>query len=159
MEVVAGDHRHHARCRNCQEERVDRRGVEQRDYHDATQVIGYGKRRQKYLQSEWHALAEHCQHTQREGDVGRHRDCTTAQHIGIGRAENSENDDGHQHTATRADDRQDRLAPRRELTRHNFAFDLQAHREEEDRHQEVVDQLSEGEWVAVVAEKVKVAKR
>jgi hypothetical protein len=107
-------------------------------------VIHDGQGRQEDLESTGGSGRDECQDAEREGDVGRHGNrpptrlhrSTVCQEIDESRDE---------HPADRPGYRERRLARRCQLARKHLAFDFQPHKEEENRHEPIVDPLMHGE--------------
>ncbi|MCZ7685692.1 MAG: hypothetical protein M5U28_45695 [Sandaracinaceae bacterium] len=118
-------------------------GVEDRDHQHGADVVDDREGRQEHLEARRDAIAQHREHAEREGDVGGHGDAP-ARALGTARVDREVDQRGHEHAADGGDGRQARLAHRRELPGHELALDLEAHDEEEDPHQAVVDPVVDG---------------
>jgi 23S rRNA-/tRNA-specific pseudouridylate synthase len=101
--------------------------------------------------------AEDGKYSKREGDVCGHRDGYASLHGCICRAEKPEQQHRNHHSAARSDDRKHCLFQRRKLTYKDFTLDLQTDRQEEDRHQEVIDDHHHIHRMTSVAEQIEVS--
>ena len=136
-----------------EEFKLDSTAIEYGDYDDATDIVNDGQSGQEDLQGDGHTLAEHCEHSEGEGNVCGHGDCGAAAIVrAMGKEE--EDDYGNCHAADGSDDGEQGLAKRREFANENFPFDFQADTEEEDGHQRIIDELDEGHWFAMMAEEI-----
>jgi hypothetical protein len=116
----------------------DPRRVEDGDDQDRPDVVDHRERQQQHAQRWRHPPAQQRQDADREGDVGRHRHAPAAA-AGAAGVERGIDDGRRQHAAHRGEQRQRRPAQVAELSLVHLAPDLEAHDEEEDRHQAVVD--------------------
>ncbi len=113
--------------------------VEDGDDHDGAEIVEHGERHQEDLEPDRDPFAEERQHAEREGDVGRRGNRPAADAYRIIPVEPGIDGGRHDHAAERGDGRQRDLARVREFAHHGLALDLEAHQQEEDRHQQVVD--------------------
>ena len=160
LDIIVIGNKHCDNAEECQNEPhpLNRGGVAHGNNDDTTQIVGYGKGGEKYLQTNGHPLAKHREHTKREGNIGSHRDSRTTHHTRLRRASEQEYQYWDNHTTTRTNDGEDGFFDGRELANENLSLNLQAYREEEDCHQEVVDEDLESEWLAVMGEDIEVTK-
>ncbi|MOA14411.1 hypothetical protein D3C78_1345120 [compost metagenome] len=117
------------------------RRIEQRDDDDGAEVIQDGQRGQENLQRRRHAAAQQSQDAQRERDVGRGRNGPAAQGLGAAQIDQHIDQRGHRHAAHGGDARQHDAADATQLAVHDLTLDLQAHQQEEHRHQAVIDPM------------------
>ena len=99
---------------------------------------------QEDLESAWGSGRDECQYPEREGDVGRHGNRPPTRFHSSAVREEIEgrwND----HAADRRGDRERRLARGCQFARKRLTLDFQSDKEEEDRHEPIVDPLMNGE--------------
>jgi hypothetical protein len=116
---------------------IDLRCVEERDDEHGPEVVSDGEGSKEDDQVFRHAPGEKNQNADRERDVRRHRNAPT------GRSRQARIDSGidkrrHNHAAECGNDGQDRVLQRGQLAHQNLAFELEADKQEEERHQAVV---------------------
>ena len=120
------------------------RRVEERDHDDGADVVDDRDREQEEFELGSDSAPEQGDHSQRDRDVGRHRNAPTVAPSSTG-IERDIDERGHRHPTERGNHRQRRLARFPELALDELAFDLEAHDEEEHRHQTVVHPLPKRE--------------
>jgi len=121
---------------------VDRRGVEDCDDQQRAEVVDDRQRDQEDLQSLGDARAEDRQRPEREGDVGGHRDAPAVGTAAAGIEAGVDQRRRH-HAPDGGCDRQHRLVPLGQFADEKLALDLESDTEEEDRHQSVVDPVTQ----------------
>ncbi len=117
-------------------------GVEQRDHQDGADVVGDGERNEEHLERRRDSIAEKREHTECEGDVGRHRHAPPLHRRGA-RVESEVDGGGGDHAADGGNDRQRGALHRGKLADNDLSLDLQADHEEEERHERVVDPVKQ----------------
>ena len=112
--------------------------IEECDHEDRSDVIDDGERQQEQAAAEWHPGSEQGHHPEGEGNVGGHRDAPAIHRSGA--PGEGEVDEGrYHHSAQRGESGECGGAGVAQIAGHQFAFDLEADHEEEDRHQPIVD--------------------
>ena len=115
---------------------VELGGVEDGDDQHGAQVVHNGQRRQEDLEHQRHALAQQRQYADGEGNVGGHGDAPAARQFAF-EAEHLVDAHRHQHSA------HGREYGQRGHLEVALALDFEAHHQEEDGHQGVVDPVDE----------------
>ncbi len=113
-------------------------GVEEGDHQDRPQVVHDGHGGDEDLEGQGHAPPQESQDPQGEGDVRGHGDAPAVGPRAAGVPQGVDRC-RHQHPTHRRRQGEGRLPGLGELPHQDLALDLQAHDEEEDRHQPVVD--------------------
>jgi hypothetical protein len=112
-----------------------RAAVEQRDDDDGADVVDDGQRQQEHDERARHPSSERGHDADGEGDVGRHGHAPSAV-LGDGQVQQG----GHNHPAHGGQHRQHGVAAVAQLALDQLPLDLHADREEEHRHEPVVDE-------------------
>ena len=135
------------------------RRIEKGDHYDTAKVIGNCKSSEENLESDRNPCLEYRKNTERECDISCHRDSDTSLHCSISRTYKPEEKHRNSHTSACAYDRKKGLFTGRKFTNENLTLDLQTYGKEEDRHKEVVDNLTDSHRVACMAEEIEVSER
>ena len=133
-----------------QPKRIGALTVEDGDGGDGDEVVGDGERREEHAHAVGHAVAQKRQHAQRKGNIGCHGNGPAVVRAGMvkDQIDAGGNDDaahGRQHG-------KHSLARVFELADRHFIFELNAHQQKENRHEEVVDEKLNGETGRKVAQ-------
>ena len=113
--------------------------VAARDHDNCAKVVDHCQSQQQDSERGRDSLAEQCQHSDRKGDVRRHRNPPARMDARLIH-QHQINQCRYDHAAQRSYGRQGSSSPLRQLTVVQFPADLQTNDEEEDRHQYVVDE-------------------
>jgi hypothetical protein len=142
--AVAQEERHGERSGAQQPVPMEPRAIEDGDDEDAAQVVEDGQRGEEHHQRVAHAILDQGEAADGEGDVRGHGDGPPAQRRGA-RVERHVDARRHHHASQRRDGRQHGPRHRPQLAHGQLALDFHAHQEEEERHQPIVDEFTEGE--------------
>ena len=104
--TVHEQHARHDENRREQTENLHLTAIEECDDQDSAQVVGDGQRREEDLQRSGHAVAQHREDADGEGDICSRRDTPTVHRSGAG-VEAEINQRRSQHTAAGSNDGQD----------------------------------------------------
>ena len=138
LRLVERDERDRHECGGAEPEQAGALAVEDGDGGDGDEVVGDGERREEDAHPVGHAVAEQRQHAQGERDVRRHGDSPAVGGAAV--IEDQVDAGGNDHATHGREHRQHRLARVLELTDRHLVLELDAHEQEEDRHEKVVDE-------------------
>ena len=139
-QLIHQQHQSNQHKRYAQKSEVDCAAVEQSHYENGDEVIGNGQRGQENLQRHGHTITQNGQDADSKSDVSGCRNTPA----GSGRRamiDGSEYQRRSHNSAECGDHRHHRLLQAGKFPVLHLAPDLQTDREEEDRHQDVVDEL------------------
>ena len=135
-----------------QRQQVDRRGVKHRDDRHRAHVVDDRHRDQHHFQRQRRMLAEQRQGADGKGDVGGGGNRPATGQPGFAAGDGQVDQCGHGHAHQRRQGRQAALLPAGQAAVDQLALDLQAHQQEEDRHQAVVDPHVHGHRAELVGQ-------
>ncbi len=130
--------------------------VEEGDDEDGDQIVDDRHRRQEYLERSGHARAEEGQHTEGKGDVCGGRDRPAAKAGSVSPVDGDIDEGGHDHACGCCQAGKQAVRPSGELPVQHLPFDFEAHDQEEQRHEAVVDPVEQAEPRKVDVERVEI---
>ena len=136
-------HKHNDHNGNGQQRQVNTAAVEDGYHQDGNEVVGNGQGRKEHLERNRHLISQNGENTYCESNICGRRNTPT----GGGQSAvvyQGVNESGHDHAAEGCNYGQDGLLEGRKFSAHHLTFDFQTHREEENHHENVVDELLHG---------------
>ena len=115
------------------------RTVENCNNNNRPEVVDNGDRQQEDLECQRHPRSQQRQNTEGKGNVGRRRNCPTAERLHIVEVKPHIDQSRSGHAPDRSQNRQNGFVETCQLSGQNLALYLQTHQKEENCHKTVVD--------------------
>ena len=143
-EAAHGPERRKQDARHRQRPQVEAARIEQGDDDDRAEVVDNRQRGQEHLERNRHPVAEHAEHGQRKGNVGRDRHGPAAHDEAVVVVERREDHRRHDHAAEGGQSGGRHTVERGQLAAGHLAPQLEADEQEEYGHQPVIDPNMQG---------------
>ena len=126
--------------------------VEDRDDEDCDDVVGNGERREEHADARRDATAQKRHDAERERDVCRRRHAPPARGVRVAGVDGTVDDNRCEHAAHCRDDGEQGLTDVGELAHRHLVLDFEADEQEEQRHEDVVDDVHDAHRVCGIAD-------